>query len=317
MGVLLYTLSSGPREPIRILKPKIRQLESNNPLDLLCLDFTKIDPSKTGKENVLVMTDAFSKFSVAVVTPNQKALTVAKALVEKWFHVYGIPLRIHSDQGRSFNNEMIQSLCKLYGVQQSLTCLYNPRGNAQCERFNRTMFRLLRMLSKEQKAEWPVHLPSLVFTYNVTPHSTTGFQPYQLMFGHKAPAPCDNWLGLGKSDDRKSVSKTQWVDQMVEKLLVANRRAMKNIKAAAAKNKRTARGSDIDIPPGNLVLLRDHPEGRNRIQDHYKSDLFKVVKKGERPNNFWIIPIRSSGHPKEVNCQQLFDIGITGGGFSW
>ena len=53
-------------------KPKIGQLESNSPLDLLCLDFTKVDPSKTGKGNVLVMTDAFSKFSVAVVTPNQK-----------------------------------------------------------------------------------------------------------------------------------------------------------------------------------------------------------------------------------------------------
>ena len=85
---------------------------------------------------------------------------------------------------------------------------------------------------------------------------------------------------------------------------------MKNIKAAAAKNKRIAGGSDIDIPPGNLVLLRDHPEGRNKIQDHHKSDLFEVVKKGERPNNFWINPLGSSGHPKEVNRQQLFDISI-------
>ena len=55
-------------------------------------------PSKDGKENVLVMTDAFSKFSVAVVMPNQKAKTVAKALVDKWFYIYGIPTRIHSDQ---------------------------------------------------------------------------------------------------------------------------------------------------------------------------------------------------------------------------
>ena len=207
--------------------------------------------------------------------------------------------RCNSDQAKSFDNEVIRSLCKLYGVQQSLTCPYNPRGNAQCECFNRTMFGLLCTLSKEQKANWPVHLPSLVFAYNMTPHSMMGFQPYQLMFGRKAPAPCDNWLGLGKYDDQKSVSKTQWVDQMAEKLLVANKRAMKNIKAAAAKNKRTAGGSDIDIPPGNLVLLRDRPEGRNKIQDHYKLDLFKVVKKGERANNFWIKPLGSSGHQRK------------------
>ena len=64
-------------------RPQTSHLESNNPMDLLCLDFTKIDPSRTSKENVLIMTDAFSKFSVAVMTPNQRALTVAKVLVDK------------------------------------------------------------------------------------------------------------------------------------------------------------------------------------------------------------------------------------------
>ena len=85
-------------------KPKIGHLEAHNPLDLVCLDFTKIDPSKTGKENVLVNTDAFTKFSLAVCTPNQTAKTVPKILVEKWFHVYGVPSRIHSDQGRCFDS---------------------------------------------------------------------------------------------------------------------------------------------------------------------------------------------------------------------
>ena len=59
--------------------------------------FHEGDPSKDGKENVLVMTNAFSKFSLAVVMPNQQAKTVAKALVDKWFYTYGIPARIHSD----------------------------------------------------------------------------------------------------------------------------------------------------------------------------------------------------------------------------
>ena len=46
---------------------------ANNPMDLLCIDFMKVEPSKEGKENVLVMTNAFPNFSVAVVTPNQQA----------------------------------------------------------------------------------------------------------------------------------------------------------------------------------------------------------------------------------------------------
>ena len=83
---------------------------ANGLLDLLCVDFTTMDTSRDSKENVLVLTDAFSKFSQAFVTPNQKALTVAKIIVEKWFYVNGIPLRIHSDRGQSFENSILEHL---------------------------------------------------------------------------------------------------------------------------------------------------------------------------------------------------------------
>ena len=75
----------------------------------------------------------------------------------------------------------------MYGVKQSLTTPYNPRGNSQCERFNRTLFGLMQTLTKEQKPNWPNYLPSLVFAYNATPHASTGIQPYELMFSCKAP----------------------------------------------------------------------------------------------------------------------------------
>ena len=75
---------------------------------------------------------------------------------------------------------------------------------------NYTLFGLLKSLSKDEKANWPAHLPSVVFVYNATPHSMTGFQPYELMFGQKAPAPCDAWLGLADYNDSKSTSKSVW-----------------------------------------------------------------------------------------------------------
>ena len=65
---------------------------------LLCIDFLKVGPSKDGKENILVLTDSFTKFSQAFITNNQKALTIAQILVDKWFYVYGILACIHSDK---------------------------------------------------------------------------------------------------------------------------------------------------------------------------------------------------------------------------
>ena len=116
------------------------------------------------------MTNAFTKFSVVVTTNNQQTLTIAKALVKHWFHVYGIPSYIHSDQGKSFDNKIIDALCKIYGVERTMTSPYNPLGNSQCKRFNCTMFSLLKTLTKEQKGQWPLHLPVLTFAYNATPH---------------------------------------------------------------------------------------------------------------------------------------------------
>ena len=92
------------------------------------------------------MTDAFSKFSVAVVLPHQQAKPVAKALVDKWFYTCGIPSRIHGDQGKSFDNKIIEKLCKFYDVNQSTTTPYNPHRNSPCKRLNCALKNLLNTL---------------------------------------------------------------------------------------------------------------------------------------------------------------------------
>ena len=81
---------------------------------------------------------------------------------------------------------------------------YNLHGNAPTGILNCTLIGLLRSLSKEQKSNWPLHLPLLVFAYHATPHDTTGYQLYELMLGHKAPTICDAWLGLANYNDNFS-----------------------------------------------------------------------------------------------------------------
>ena len=143
----------------------------------------------------------------------------------------------------------------MYRVKQLTTTPYNPCGNSTCEMFNCMLHDLLKTLDKEQKAKWPLHLPSLVFAYNAMPHSVTGYQPYKLMFGCKDPTVCHAWFGLAKYNDQYSQSESAWVNKQHEVILAVNRWALKNIKQTANKIVLHAGGSPLDIPKDNLVIF--------------------------------------------------------------
>ena len=120
------------------------------------------------------------------------------------------------------------------------------------------------------------------------PHSITGYQSYELMFGHKAPAVCDTWLRLAHYNDQASTNKYAWLNEQHELLMSANRWALKHIRHSAKKSQARVSGKTLHIPIGNLVLLQDHPEGHNKIQDNYKSELFVVVDHHKDPNVYII-----------------------------
>ena len=118
-------------------------------------------------------------------------------------------------------------------------------------------------------------------------------------------------MGLRTYNDDKSITRIDWVDQQLEQLLHANKRAQKNIKATNAKNRKAAGGKDLVIPVGNLVLLRDHPEGRNKIQDNNKDQIYIITGHHDNHNAYFVKPLGSKCQPKQVNRWEMFDLGIT------
>ena len=92
------------------LHPTMSSLTATRPLEISAVDFTLLERSTGGIENVLVLTDVFTKYTQAIPTKDQKATTVARVLVKEWIVRFGIPKRIHSDQGRNFESKLIQEL---------------------------------------------------------------------------------------------------------------------------------------------------------------------------------------------------------------
>lgn len=243
-------------------------LLASRPNEVLAIDFTVLEPSHSGHENVLVMTDVFSKFAMAVPTRDQRAETVAQVLVEEWFYKFGVPGRIHSDQGRNFESALIRQLCELYQVKKSRTTPYHPAGNGQCERFNRTLYTLLRTLPGPRKRDWASCLSQVLFCYNTTPHQGTGESPHYLMFGQEPRLPVDFLLGTVPEPMAGSVH--SWVVEHRRRLQVAFEGARERLKTAAGRRKERHDLNVHDQPftEGQLVYLRDHSfKGRHKIQD--------------------------------------------------
>ncbi|KAL7870478.1 hypothetical protein SRHO_G00079750 [Serrasalmus rhombeus] len=238
-----------------------------------------LEPSRSGCENVLVLTDVFSKYTLAIPTRDQQAATVAQVLVNEWFYKFGVPARIHSDQGRCFEASLLRQLCNLYGIDRSRTTPYHPAGNGQCERFNRTLHNLLRTLPVSQKRDWPVCLPQVLFCYNTTPHQATGESPHFLMFGQEPRLPIDFLLGRVQEPVAGRVH--DWVLEHQNKLQIAFSGAQERLKAAASRRKERhdRQVHDLPIREGQLVYLRDFGiRGRHKIHDRWSSVIYQVVK---------------------------------------
>uniref|UniRef100_A0A8C2AXX8 Gypsy retrotransposon integrase-like protein 1 n=2 Tax=Cyprinus carpio TaxID=7962 RepID=A0A8C2AXX8_CYPCA len=261
-------------------QPKIKapwaSFLASRPLEVVAVDFTTLEPATDGRENILVVTDVFTKFSQAFPTRDQKAETTAKILLREWFLKYGVPQRLHSDQGRNFESAVIAELCKLYGVKKTRTTPHHPQGNPQCERFNRTLHDLLKSLPPEKKRRWPEHLSELVYAYNVTPHSSTGYSPYYLLFGVQPHLPVDALLG----QEPVTEDKPDWLKVHQERLRDAHVRAKEYAERKAVERARQHEEKVYcpAVEVGQHVYLRHRPPGRNKIQDAWSPTVYRVLE---------------------------------------
>ena len=182
--------------PARKIRAPMSQYNVGAPMERLAIDVLGPLPlSDEGNQFILIAADYFSKWVEAYALPNQEATTVAEFLVKEFVARFGVPLMLHSDQGRNFESVVFLEMCALLGITKARTTPLHPQSDGMVERFNRTLEAQLSKFVED-------HLPLLLMAYRTAIHESTGCTPASLMLGRDLRLPID--LLYGRPDEEPS-----------------------------------------------------------------------------------------------------------------
>ena len=256
-------------------------ITTSAPMDLVCIDYLMLEPSKGGVENILVITDHFTRYAQAIPTRNQTARTTAKALFDSFFVHYGFPARLHSDKAQNFESKVIRQLCKIGGLKKTRTTPYHPMGNGQVERFNQTLLQMLGTLENSKKSDWKSYVQPLVHAYNATRHDTTGFSPFYLMFGRHPRLAVDAFLGI-QPNTETGASQTEYAKKLKACLDFAYKRATKEASKQAERYNayydQGVRENKLEVGDKVLVEKVGH-KVKHKIADVWEEEPYTVLEK--------------------------------------
>ena len=231
-------------------------------MDIIAIDFLKVDKTAGGYEYILVIIDQFTRYAQAYATTNKSAKTAAEKLFNDFVLKFGTPNRILHDQGKEFENKLFHELEKYFGIKRCRTTPYHPMCNSMVERLNSAVIQMLRILSEKLKYKWKDSLNKLMHTYNCTKHSITGYSPYFLLFGRNPKLPIDIIL----REDQESTNEQPnyhnfiqtWKDRMKETFKIVEENTKK--RRTADKRQRDLKATLEPLEVGGRVLVRNLTE---------------------------------------------------------
>ena len=207
-------------EGIPMLSPQVDWLSLYGPMECIAIDV--IGPITTSKKSSLILTIicVVTRWGMAIPITRQNTEIIVQVLIHKWINVHGMPKVIISDNGSGFVSDIMYACLKAMGVKWKYVLPYHPQSNGICERFNSTLVNMLAMYVQDPKKQnlWSNFISHVVFAYNTSIHSSTGYTPYFLLYGREAIIASDVILkssepynlGGGYPEYIKRLQKDMW-----------------------------------------------------------------------------------------------------------
>lgn len=214
--------------------PMVITSTSSRPFERIALDIVgPLNPVTVSNNScILTIQDDLTKYSVAVPLPNQEADVVARAFVEFFVCIYGVPFSILTDQGSNFLSEIFKNVSKILKIKKLKTTPYHPQCNGALEKSHLNLSNYLRNYAAEDPNNWDSWVPFAMFCYNTTPHTVTKYMPFELLFGYKPQIP-HSFL----KDPEPLYTYDDYVKELKYRMQFSNKIAKNNIINSKEKSK--------------------------------------------------------------------------------
>lgn len=255
--------------------------------DIWAADIAELPTSTKGNTFILVMMEYLSKWAVTVALPSVTTSQISQVLLYEVVLKYGTPSRLITDNGSNLVSDAMMMVCRRLGISRSRTSVEHPQTDGLVERLNRTLkISLAAYVGQEGKGSWDTYLPFVTFAYNTSKQSSSGFSPYEILFGHKAVLPLHEELVI----DPKTYETEQWVNYLNDHLPLIRGQAINNIKQAQERQQKFYdKRSTVkyNYKPGDLILRK------NMMKIGFPKDRwlgpFKVIKRNNPEGTSYVL----------------------------
>ena len=233
-----------------------------------------------GKRYILTVVDYASRYPDAVALANIDTETVAEALLDIYSRV-GIPQEVLSDRGTQFTSDVMKEVSRLLSLKQLTSTPYHPICNGLVERFNGTLKLMLKRMCVERPKDWDRYLISLLFAYRETPQESTGFAPFEVLYGRNVRGPLailkELWTKEKNNPDIQN--SYQYVIDLKDKLSTTCEVVKQELEKSAKRYKHyydsKKRPRNLEVGEKVLILL---PTESNKLLMQWKGP-YSVVGK--------------------------------------
>uniref|UniRef100_A0A803TE47 Gypsy retrotransposon integrase-like protein 1 n=1 Tax=Anolis carolinensis TaxID=28377 RepID=A0A803TE47_ANOCA len=241
-------------------------------------------PSRRGYKYILTVIDYATRYPDAVALTNIETSTIANALLSIWGRT-GFPRELVSDLGTQFTSRLMKKLLELCGIKHLTSTPYHPQTNGLVENLNKTLVKMIKAYSQQRPHDWDTKLQQLLFAYRSVPQDSTGYSPFELLFGRKARGPLDlireHWEASPTPDP---VPVDNYIKDLQSTLKMARDIAQEHLMTAQEQQKirydATSRPRDFNV--GDEVLFLT-PNKNNKLQIDWTGPC-RIVRKQNHVN---------------------------------